>query len=69
MRLKTSAQNVRNVTIWGNHSSTQYPDVRNASVKLDGSDDFIPVTGAVNDDKWLHGEFITVGDFFKFDNL
>lgn len=59
MRLKTSAQNVCNVTIWGNHSSTQYPDVRNATVKLDGSDDFVPVTGAVNDDKWLHGEFIT----------
>ncbi|XP_028396075.1 malate dehydrogenase, cytoplasmic-like [Dendronephthya gigantea] len=58
MRLKTSAQNVRNVTIWGNHSSTQYPDVRHASVTLDGVD-YKPVREMVNDDNWLHGDFIT----------
>jgi hypothetical protein len=50
---------VRNVTIWGNHSSTQYPDVRHASVTLDGTN-YKPVREVVNDDNWLHGEFITV---------
>lgn len=59
MRLKTSAKNVRNVIIWGNHSSTQYPDVRHASATLDGSS-YKPVRELVNDDSWLHGEFITV---------
>ncbi|CAB3995233.1 malate dehydrogenase, cytoplasmic-like [Paramuricea clavata] len=62
MRLKTSAQNVRNVTIWGNHSSTQYPDVRHASVTLDGVN-YKPVRELINDDNWLHGEFITVRNF------
>ena len=57
-RLKTSAQNVRNVTIWGNHSSTQYPDVRHALVTMDGTN-YQPVREVVNDDNWLHGEFIT----------
>ncbi len=43
---------VGGVFIWGNHSSTQYPDVRNATVR--GS----PVLGAI-DAAWLEGEFIT----------
>eukprot|EP01012_Entosiphon_sulcatum_P045303 TRINITY_DN6039_c0_g1_i1.p1 TRINITY_DN6039_c0_g1~~TRINITY_DN6039_c0_g1_i1.p1 ORF type:complete len:335 (+),score=45.19 TRINITY_DN6039_c0_g1_i1:130-1134(+) len=31
------AVDVRNVTIWGNHSNTQVPDVDNATVQLPGS--------------------------------
>ena len=65
MRLKTSAQNVRNVTIWGNHSSTQYPDVCHASVTLDGTN-YKPVKEVVNDDDWLRGAFITVDNFFIY---
>lgn len=49
---------VRNVIIWGNHSSTQFPDVRHAKVyKNDTESD---VYSLVKDDAWLHGDFISV---------
>jgi malate dehydrogenase len=44
---------VTNVAIWGNHSSTQYPDFYNA--KINGQ----PATRAITDEAWLKGEFIT----------
>ena len=44
---------VTNVAIWGNHSSTQYPDFFNAKIK--GK----PVTQLITDEAWLKGEFIT----------
>ncbi len=44
---------IRNMTIWGNHSATQYPDISNASVK--GAD----ASGLV-DEAWLTDEFIPV---------
>ncbi|KAG2441364.1 hypothetical protein HYH02_009955 [Chlamydomonas schloesseri] len=44
---------VKNVIIWGNHSSTQYPDVNHGTVA--GK----PIRAAVNDDAWLNGDFIT----------
>jgi malate dehydrogenase len=44
---------VRKMTIWGNHSATQYPDVFHAEV--DGTPGFSAV-GA--DQAWLEGEFI-----------
>jgi malate dehydrogenase len=44
---------VTNVAIWGNHSSTQYPDFYNA--KINGK----AATQAVTDEAWLKGEFIT----------
>jgi malate dehydrogenase len=59
-RLNTSPTQVRNVTIWGNHSSTQYPDVSHASVAdfpVLGSS--TPVRAAVADDEWVEGEFIS----------
>jgi len=43
---------VTNVCIWGNHSSTQYPDFYNARIK--GK----PVTNVITDEAWLKGEFI-----------
>ncbi|KAI8484364.1 Malate dehydrogenase, cytoplasmic [Branchiostoma belcheri] len=48
---------VKNVTIWGNHSSTQFPDAMHAVVVKDGKD--LKATEAVNDDAWLKGDFIT----------
>ena len=45
---------VTNVTIWGNHSATQYPDFYNARIKGQ------PATQAIADEAWLKGEFITV---------
>ena len=44
---------VRNVTIWGNHSATQYPDFFNATIN--GK----PVTDVIDDHEWLKSEFIT----------
>ena len=44
---------VSNVTIWGNHSATQYPDAENA--KINGK----PVMEVITDHDWLRGEFIT----------
>ena len=43
---------VTNMTIWGNHSSTQYPDFYNA--RIDGR----PANEVIGDEKWLKGEFI-----------
>ena len=44
---------VTNVCIWGNHSSTQYPDFYNAKIKGQ------PVPNVITDDAWLKGEFIS----------
>jgi malate dehydrogenase len=43
---------VTNVTIWGNHSATQYPDFHNA--RINGQ----PATEIITDEAWLKGEFI-----------
>ena len=44
---------VTNLAIWGNHSSTMYPDFFNA--KIDGR----PVPEVISDRKWLETEFLT----------
>ncbi|HFE66581.1 MAG TPA: malate dehydrogenase [Chloroflexi bacterium] len=44
---------VSNVTIWGNHSATQYPDAENA--KINGK----PAMEVITDHDWLRGDFIT----------
>ncbi len=43
---------VTNMTIWGNHSATQFPDFAHA--RIDGR----PVTEVIADAEWLQGEFI-----------
>ena len=43
---------VTNVTIWGNHSATQYPDIFHA--KIGGR----PATEVIADDAWIEKEFI-----------
>ena len=43
---------ISNMVIWGNHSSTQYPDFYNA--KIGGK----KVTDVIADEAWLKGEFI-----------
>ncbi|PKA46435.1 Malate dehydrogenase, cytoplasmic [Apostasia shenzhenica] len=55
-RLKVHVSDVRNVIIWGNHSSTQYPDVSHATVKTQGGEK--PARELVANVEWLQGEFI-----------
>jgi malate dehydrogenase len=43
---------VTNMTIWGNHSSTQYPDFYNARI------DKRPANEVIGDEKWLKEGFI-----------
>jgi NAD-dependent malate dehydrogenase len=57
LRLKVNIKDVHNVFIWGNHSSTQYPDVSNAYV-TDGKGGKTSVHDAVKDDAYLKGDFI-----------
>ena len=47
-----SIGSVTNMTIWGNHSSTQYPDFYNA--RVDGR----PANEVIGDEKWLKEDFI-----------
>ncbi|CAA0806669.1 Malate dehydrogenase- cytoplasmic 2 [Striga hermonthica] len=56
-RLNVQVSDVKNVIIWGNHSSTQYPDVNHATVKTPAGEK--PVRELVADDTWLNSEFIT----------
>jgi len=58
IRAKVTPAQVHNVVIWGNHSSTQYPDVSNGFV-LSASGEKKSVKEAVGDDSYLQGEFIT----------
>lgn len=44
---------IKNLTIWGNHSATQYPDFYHATVA--GK----PLNTSL-DEKWLQGEFLTL---------
>jgi malate dehydrogenase len=43
---------VRNLAIWGNHSSTQFPDVYHATI---GGR---PAAEVIGDDAWIQGEFL-----------
>ncbi|MFL5735002.1 MAG: malate dehydrogenase, partial [Chloroflexia bacterium] len=43
---------VTRMTIWGNHSATQYPDFENA--RIDGR----PAGGVIDDRNWLENQFV-----------
>ena len=47
-----AVSDVTNLTIWGNHSATQYPDFTNT--KILGK----PAQAVIDDDEWLQGDFI-----------
>ncbi|XP_076655328.1 malate dehydrogenase 1 [Halictus rubicundus] len=55
-RLGVQVDNVKKVIIWGNHSSTQYPDAAHATVTLPSGTK--PVPAAVNDEQWLNTTFV-----------
>jgi malate dehydrogenase len=55
-KLERPVTDIKRMTVWGNHSPTQYPDLVNA--RVDGS----PAWDQVDDEKWIADEFIpTVG--------
>ena len=45
---------IKNMIVWGNHSSTQYPDFYNATI--DGK----PVTDTIKDENWLTKDLIPI---------
>jgi len=58
-KVKTPVENIKNVIIWGNHSSTQYPDANHAIIHNYPSKNLsTTVRSAVNDDEWLRKTFV-----------
>ncbi|CAL9408560.1 Malate dehydrogenase [Nocardiopsis dassonvillei] len=51
-KLGVSINDIKKLTIWGNHSATQYPDLFRAEVNGTNAAE------AVNDQKWLEDDFI-----------
>ncbi|MFD4190484.1 MULTISPECIES: malate dehydrogenase [Amycolatopsis] len=51
-KLNTPVSEIKKLTIWGNHSASQYPDIFHAEVAGKNAAE------AVNDEKWLAEEFI-----------
>jgi len=51
---KTGAKvtDIKKITIWGNHSATQYPDIFHAEINGKNA------AGVVNDEKWIADDFI-----------
>ena len=47
-----SVSDIKNITIWGNHSATQFPDIIHASVAGQNAAE------AVNDQAWYESDFI-----------
>ena len=43
---------ISKMTVWGNHSTTQYPDIFHAEIKGE------PAAGVVDDQDWLENDFI-----------
>jgi malate dehydrogenase len=47
-----AVRDITNMTIWGNHSTTQYPDITHAKVRGENAAE------VVNDQTWVEDEFI-----------
>merc|ERR1712181_28201 len=52
LKVGARVQDVRKMTIWGNHSSTQFPDAFHATINGKS------VTSLINNDAWIQNEFI-----------
>lgn len=75
LKAGVTVENVKNMIIWGNHSSTQFPDAKHAKVTRGFADSIcgslnccslilggseIDAYSAVNDTTWIQGDFISV---------
>ena len=63
-RLNIPVSDVKNVIIWGNHSSTQYPDVNHATVNTPSGEK--SVRELVNDDEWYQQLFYYCSLVYSF---
>ena len=52
MRVNRPVSSIKKMTVWGNHSTTQYPDLSHCEV--DGK----PAKSLVNDETWINDTFI-----------
>ena len=53
-KAKVPVAAISNVAVWGNHSTTQYPDARNARIAG------LPVFDVISDHGWLKGKFVEI---------
>src|SRR5205814_4949576 len=51
-KAKVPVAAISNVAVWGNHSTTQYPDAHNARIAG------LPVPEVISDHGWLKGKFV-----------
>ena len=51
-KLGVASKEITQMTIWGNHSATQYPDLIHASVNGES------VASVINDQNWIESDFI-----------
>lgn len=56
-KLGVPVKDVKNIVIWGNHSSTQFPDPSNGVVTIGGVQK--PVPAAINDEEYLKTTFVS----------
>lgn len=57
LRLGLAVDQVSGVVIWGNHSSTQFPDVSQAQVVVNGVSKAVP--DAIADEAYIQNDFVT----------
>jgi malate dehydrogenase len=56
--LGVGVEAVKNIFIWGNHSSTQYPDARNGIIKKGNEE--VKLVDALPDQAWIQDQFVSV---------
>ena len=56
-KLNLPVANISNIIIWGNHSSTQFPDASHGKVRMNEGKD-LSVREAISDDAWLRSVFV-----------
>jgi len=58
-QLKVSPDRIKNVSVWGNHSSTQFPDISNAFVTdYPNKGDKSALENVIPDKEWLRTTFV-----------
>lgn len=59
-KLGVSANRIKNVTIWGNHSNSQFPDALTDGYYLNDDGEKLPLASLLaNDFDWVTNEFVT----------